>query len=730
MPWEGSKFMGSNSILRSGVILLVLCALAAAGWFGWKQYAASKAPPAWRTAKVERGPITASVSATGTLNPVRSVQIGSQVSGQLKELYVDFNDVVKEGQMVARIDPESFELRVRQAQADVEAARATVGTQLAGVGAQRAAVSREEVNVVEAKRDLDRKQMLFDKGFISAADRDRALALVNTSQEQLKTTRAQLAVAEAQTKNAEAVVRQREAQLAQARVDLERTAIRAPVDGVIIRRSVDAGQTVAASLQAPELFILARNLTDMQVEASIDEAEVGRLAIGQRATFTVDSFPGRIFSGEVLQVRKSARVVQNVVTYIAVISAINPDLSLLPGMTANIRVVTEQRPNVLKVPNAALRFRPQGYVESAAAAPAVVAPAPAAAVEVDEAGTGTASPAKAGDAAKSAPAKAPRNAASGDAPKAGGGGGAGGGAQAQQALRQRLLDELKLDAGQTAQLDKIFVAQRPRAVALRELPEEERARAAAKNRTELRAEISAILKPEQREAYDQIIADITAQARARAGDGGGQAGKGQASGRQADGGQKGAPRQERAASDRSADKGDDKGDKGGARGPGGAQAAAAAQFRQRLVNELKLDEEQQKKLEQIYAGQRSQGAALRGMAPAERGKAAERARAELRLQIFEILKPEQRTRYGEIIAETAGRQAASGRVFVLDENGRPRAVSVRLGLSDGASTQVVGGDLKEGDTVLIGTLGGSAAPVRGGGGGGGAAKGPAMPVSP
>jgi HlyD family secretion protein len=703
--------MGSKGILRYGVILLVLCALAAAGWFGWKQYAASKAPPAWRTAKVERGPITASVSATGTLNPVRSVQIGSQVSGQLKEVYVDFNDVVKEGQLVARIDPESFDLRVRQAQADVEAARATVGTQLAGVGAQRAAVSREEVNVVEAKRDLERKQMLFDKGFISAADRDRALALVNTSQEQLKTTLAQLAVAEAQTKNAEAIVKQRDAQLAQARVDLERTAIRAPVDGVIIRRSVDAGQTVAASLQAPELFILARNLTDMQVEASIDEAEVGRLAIGQRATFTVDSFPGRIFSGEVLQVRKSARVVQNVVTYIAIISAINPDLSLLPGMTANIRVVTEQRPNVLKVPNAALRFRPQGYVDPAPGAAAPVASVAPSSVERDDAAPDAAKSAKSGAAAKSAPGKGERAVESGDAPKAGGNGNAGG-AQAQQAFRQRLQDELKLDAEQTAKLDKIFAAQRPRAVALRELPEEERARAAAKNRTELRAEIAAILKPEQKGRYDQIIAEIAAQARARAGEGVAAA---------QGGGQKGAPRQDRAAAD--------KGDKGGAAGPGSPQAAAAAQFRQRLVNELKLDDEQQKKLEQIYAAQRGQGAALRGMAPAERGKAAERVRAELRLQIFEILKPEQRTRYGEIIAETAGRQAASGRVFILDEQGQPRAVAVRLGLSDGASTEVVGGNLKEGDTVLIGTAG-AAAPARGGGGAGGASKGPAMPVSP
>jgi len=322
------------------------------------------AAPVWRLAKVESGPITAAVSATGTLNPVVSVQVGSQVSGQIKEIYVDFNSVVKSGQIIARIDPEIFRYRVRQAEADLEATRAAVLTQQAAIAAQRAEIARVEANLREAQRDYERKRTLVEKNFISPADRDKAQAVFEAAAAQLDAARAQLRVAEAQAKNGEAVVRQREAQLAQSRVDLAHTEIRAPVDGVVVKRSVDTGQTVAASLQAPELFVIARNLSDMQVDTSIDEADVGRVRVGQQASFTVDSFPGRSFNGEVMQVRKAAQVVSNVVTYTVVVSAANPDLGLLPGMTANVRIVTAHEDRVLKVPNAALRFRPPSNGEA------------------------------------------------------------------------------------------------------------------------------------------------------------------------------------------------------------------------------------------------------------------------------------------------------------------------------------------------------------------------------
>jgi HlyD family secretion protein len=194
---------------------------------------------------------------------------------------------------------------------------------------------------------------------------DKATATLEAAREQLNADQAQHSVAQAQVRNAEAVVKQREAQVAQARVDLDRTEIRAPVDGIVVKKSVEPGQTVAASLQAPELFIIAQDLRRMQVDASIDESEVGRIRLGQQATFTVDAFPGRMFRGGVTQLRKSAQVVQNVVTYIAVIDAPNEDLALFPGMTANVRVITESRENVLKVPNAALRFRPAGTAADA-----------------------------------------------------------------------------------------------------------------------------------------------------------------------------------------------------------------------------------------------------------------------------------------------------------------------------------------------------------------------------
>ena len=336
------------------LVLVVLIGVGSWYWFGIKKPDA----PQYRTATVEKGHLIASVSATGTLVPVVSVQVGSQVSGQLKEVLVDFNSQVSKNQLIARIDPESFEYRVRQSQADLDAARAQVATQQANIAAQRAALSQVEVTLADARRDLERKEQLSDKKFLSPAEVDKARAIVNSLVEQQKSAVAQVDVARANAGNAAAMVKQREAVLSQARVDLERTAIRSPVSGIVIKRTVDKGQTVAASLQAPELFIIAENLADMRVDTAIDESEIGNIKIGQRATFTVDAFAGKTFEGEVRKVRKSAQVVSNVVTYLVDVSAANPDLQLLPGMTANVRIVTETFEDVLKVPNAAIRFRP------------------------------------------------------------------------------------------------------------------------------------------------------------------------------------------------------------------------------------------------------------------------------------------------------------------------------------------------------------------------------------
>ena len=448
-------------MLAAGVAV-VLGITGAAYWM----YAGKPDQPAFRLAKLERGALVAAVSATGTLNPVVSVQVGSQVSGQIKEIFVDYNSVVKQGDVIARIDPESFALRVNQAMSDLEAARATALTQRANVAALQAEVSRAQVAHAETERDLKRNQMLVEKGFVSQAALEKAQSAVAIAAEQVKTAQAQRAVGDAQIRNGEALVKQRESQLAQAKVDLERTTIRAPVDGIVISRSVDAGQTVAASLQAPVLFQIARNLTDMQVEASIDESEIGRVAIGQDATFTVDSFPGRTFRGKITQVRKAALVVQNVVTYVAIISAANPDLTLLPGMTTNVRITVANRDQVLRVPNAALRYRPPG----------------AAMPTKDEKGS----------ARKGAPSE------SAAAPTAGG--------QAQ-ATRERLTRELGLSAEQQAKLEAIQKATAEKIAALSADDPAQRKKEAGRLRAQSRTEIAAILNDDQRKRYEALVSE-------------------------------------------------------------------------------------------------------------------------------------------------------------------------------------------------------------------------------
>ncbi len=372
---------------RLGTVLMILAVAGAAT--GTYFYAQSRgSTPKYRLVKVERGPLTATVSATGTLNAVITVQVGSQISGQIKALYADFNSPVKHGQLIARIDPEAFEAKVNQAKAELEAAQAMVLNQQAQVERARADVenaraalagaraqtAKAQVALLDAKRDLDRKTDLFKKELIALSEKDTAQTTHDSAVAQLEAARAQeqalasairaveaqLKVAEAQLQATVAQVKQKEAALRQAQVDLEHTFIRAPVDGVVVARNVDVGQTVAASLQAPILFTIAQDLTRMQVDTNIDEADISRIRLGQRATFTVDSFPGQTFTGEAVQIRKAPQVVQNVVTYDVVISAHNPELKLLPGMTANVRIVVEEKGSVLKVPNAALRFRPSG----------------------------------------------------------------------------------------------------------------------------------------------------------------------------------------------------------------------------------------------------------------------------------------------------------------------------------------------------------------------------------
>src|SRR5438093_602796 len=313
---------------------LVVVAVGAGVW-GYLYAQDEGGAPKYRTERAERGPIVAAVSATGNLNAVTTVQVGTQVSGQIKGLYADFNSVVRKGQVIARIDPATFEAKVKQARADVDSAKANVLNQEAQVERARADVgnarsalaegkaqtARAQVAVADTNRDLGRKAELFQRTLIPKSEYDTAQAAYDAAVAMLDAARAkeeslagairsaqaQLRVAEAMLQAARAQVEQKEAALYQASLDLEYTTIHAPVDGVVVSRAVDVGQTVAASLAAPTLFTIARDLTKMQVEVSVDEADIGRVRVDGPAKFTVDAFPGETFNGRVVQVRKAAQ---------------------------------------------------------------------------------------------------------------------------------------------------------------------------------------------------------------------------------------------------------------------------------------------------------------------------------------------------------------------------------------------------------------------------------------
>src|SRR3989441_10707818 len=529
--------------MRRIVSVVIVAVLVGGGVFAYLYTQSRGNAPKYRVARVERGPLTAAVSATGNLNAVVVVQVGSQVSGMVKDLMVDFNSIVKKNQVIARIDPDIFEARVNQAKADLDSSRANVLNQDAQVERARADVDNARAGLVEAKaftakalvqsvdakRDFDRKAELFGRQLIAKSDLDTSQATYDAAVAQLHSTRArepaltsgiqsalaQLRVAQATAESARAQVKQKDAALKQAQVDLDHTTILAPVDGVVVSRQADVGQTVAASLQAPVLFTIAQDLTRMQVETSVDEADIGRIKLDDRATFTVDAFPGETFGGTVTQIRKAAQVVQNVVTYTVVVAVANPTGKLVLGMTANVKLVTAEKPSALKVPNPALRFRPAG-VEAAA---------------------------------PSAPAR---------------GGAAGGG---QPSLEQ---------------------------------------------------------------------------------------------------------------------------------------------IRDRLVKELKLAEDQQKKLEPILQDGREQMRALPGLPEADRRARAQKIREASRVRIREILTGEQKARYDEMAgAQAEGRSGIQGRVWVLGPDGKPAAIALTLGLSDGNSTEVLRGEVKESQDVIVGLVGGA-----------------------
>jgi HlyD family secretion protein len=312
-------------------LLLILIAVAgvSASVAAYYRTSGAEKSPQFVTAAVSRGSVVETVEATGTLEAVTTVQVGSQVSGTIESLHADFNSAVRKGQVIARLDPSVMQAQVEQAQASVLRLQADV--------------ERARIEVADTQNKLRRARELMEKGLIPATDLETAETTALQAQASLKAAQAQVA--------------QSMASLNQNRVNLSHTVIKAPVDGIVISRSVDVGQTVAASMSAPELFKIAKDMTRMQVNASIDEADIGRITPGQKVEFVVDAYPNERFTGTVSQVRLNPVVAQNVVSYVTIIDVPNRDLKLKPGMTATVTVEVARADDVIKVPNAALRFR-------------------------------------------------------------------------------------------------------------------------------------------------------------------------------------------------------------------------------------------------------------------------------------------------------------------------------------------------------------------------------------
>jgi HlyD family secretion protein len=313
----------------------------------------------FRLVKTDKGEVDLVVTATGTINPVINVLVGSQVSGTIKALYADFNSQVKEGQVIAQIDPAIFQAQVDQAKANVLTAQANLLNAQANLENAKANLVKAEVAVLDTKRTLDRNLPLMEKKVIAQATLDTAQVNFDTAVAQRDVAKAQVESAASQVESSKAQVGQAKAALELAETNLRYATIRSPVNGTVVSRNVDVGQTVAASLQAPTIFTIAKDLTKMQVDTNVSEADVGNVAVGQVTTFTVDAYPGRIFRGKVSEIRIAPIIVQNVVTCDVVIEVDNKDLKLMPGMTANLSVMIAHREGVLKIPNAALRFRPE-----------------------------------------------------------------------------------------------------------------------------------------------------------------------------------------------------------------------------------------------------------------------------------------------------------------------------------------------------------------------------------
>lgn len=482
------------------IFLVLLAASAGTVWYV-QPFAIGKVDVAYRNVKLDRGDIISAVTSSGTINPISTVIVGSQLSGQVVEILSDYNDIVKAGQVMARLNTDQLRAKRDAAQADLAQARALAQVQEANLEKNRAdqnkaqatiddlnaQLRRADALVADAQQTLDRQNQLINRGaatevtlqaartaqLTQIAARESVIAQNKSAEAALNSLIADGKVTAGQLASARASVAQREAVIRQIEVDIRNSEITSPVNGVVVQRNVELGQTVAASLQAPTLFLVAENLDNMVIYANVDETDVGRVQPDQPAPFTVNAFPGRTFEGRVQQVRLGSQTIQNVVIYTAVIAVENPGRILLPGMTANLRVITDRRSNVLRVPNAALRWRPAGELPS-----------------VPRPGQG---------AAPGLPGAPPQQAANQR----------NGGRDLVQ-FAERLKKDLQLEPKQVAAVDTIFEAarQRAREIAGSEAGPQQRRENFARFRNDTAEQIKAVLTADQQPKFEALRAEF------------------------------------------------------------------------------------------------------------------------------------------------------------------------------------------------------------------------------
>ena len=455
--------------MRRVIIVVVILALLGAGAFYYFRDKGGDAEVAYRLGEVTKGPMEVLVSSTGKVHPVLIVDVGSQVSGQVSEVLVDYNSLVSKDEVIARIDPTPFEARLEVAEADLAQAKASVTMQNASLEQLKADLVGARAAFKELEQDLERQSSLLKRNVVSQSVVDRAVASRDQSRARIDSLLAQQKRQRAQIRTTEAQVLSRAAGLRERKTELDNTVIRSPVNGVVINRAADPGQTVAASLQAPVLFTIAQDLREIHLEVSVDEADIGRVREGQKVRFTVDAYPERTYTGQVIQIRKQPVEVSNVVTYVIIVSTRNDDDTLLPGMTANVELVIGERADAIQVPSSALRFTPRG-------------------IEVPSAGGGGGS---------------------------GGGGGQGGqgqggsGGGGMRGMMQQLNENLNLNAEQQEAARAIFMEMGQSIRGLREggMEADQMGPAIAQLRRQMTQKLEALFNPEQRRLYHQLTAE-------------------------------------------------------------------------------------------------------------------------------------------------------------------------------------------------------------------------------